>query len=87
MPGAPGKIDIKPNVKNTIRLKVNGELFAPDGRALAGRLNAVIAYWNTVLRYNNPPDETKKLRAETDNPQDKLAAKGLGDDAIITNQS
>jgi hypothetical protein len=61
----PKKVTIIPNTDNTITLKLNGEVFTADGLALSGELNAVIAYWNTVLERNKQAESTRKLRAIT----------------------
>jgi hypothetical protein len=61
----PKTVTIKPKVDNTVTLKLNGEVFTADGLALAGQLNAVIAYWNTVLGRNKLPESGRKLKGIT----------------------
>lgn len=73
------KVTITPDATNTIRLKITGEVFPPEGREVAARLNAVIAYWNTVMSRNKPPSETDKLTADT-GPLQTPVARALGDD-------
>jgi hypothetical protein len=73
MANAPRKVKVSADVDNTVTLKVRGEVFTKRGRELAARLNAVIAYWNTVLGRNQVPlDESLRLRAETGPVQTEL---------------
>ena len=74
------KIVIQPNVENELMLRVNGDVSAADGRELSGRLNAVIAYWNTVLGNNTSSDPEAKLSAETGEPFPSDVARGLNDE-------
>jgi hypothetical protein len=62
---ANGKVTITPNADNIVTLKLNGQVFTAESREVAGSLNATIAYWNTALSRNNPPDEERKLGATT----------------------
>ena len=58
-------IEIKPTVDNAVSLKLNGVVFSAQSNELSGSLNALIAYWNTILGRNIASDKTCKLSATT----------------------
>ena len=74
------QVAITPNVDNSVTLRVHGDISASDGKELAGRLNAVIAYWNTVLGRNTAWDESLKLSSTTSDTQRDGVTRGLGDE-------
>ena len=56
-------IAIPANSDATVTLKLKGQVFAEQGLELAGEINALIAYWNTTLERNVPPNEPLKITA------------------------
>jgi hypothetical protein len=59
---------IAPNVDTTtVALMLHGQVASEKGLEVAGKLNAVVAYWNTALERNVPPNESTKITAATGN--------------------
>ena len=61
----PVKID--PQAPNTVNLKLSGPVKLAQGRALGAELNAILAYYNSLLGRTDP-DHEKKLTASTGDP-------------------
>lgn len=59
------KVVITPNAANTVVLRLNGQVFSGDGLDLAGKLNSIMAYWNSYMELNKQPDPDKKIHALT----------------------
>jgi hypothetical protein len=59
------QVSITPKAANTVVLRLNGQVFTGDSLDLAGKLNSVIAYWNSYLELNKQPDPAKKIHAVT----------------------
>ena len=62
--GTPAVV-VPPNADTTVNLTLNGQLSTLKSVEVAGKLNALIAEWNTKLGRNLPGNEATKITAAT----------------------